>query len=80
MHGRKDKGGKMDRRKCTINGRKAWIHMFYVENYVVAPSLLIDGDAGGQISVPRAIVEIAEDGRVEKCCVTDIKFEEWEED
>ncbi len=69
----------MDRRKCTINGREAWLHMFYVENYVLAPSMLICGDMGGQVSVPRAIVEIAEDGQVEKCNVTDIKFEEWGE-
>lgn len=76
-------------RKCiyksdAVGSVKCYMHLIFVEQYVVEPSIMVGGHNGGQIAIERAVLEAAEKntifevGEVFKCSVERVKFTEWE--
>ena len=64
-------------RPCLVKFKKkdvqALFHEFFTEAYVVAPSLLVGGAPGGQLSTVLALVEYA-DGTLHKVYTEQVQF------
>ena len=60
-------------RPCIVEGRKALFHRMYTRYQIVAPSPMVGGPPGGQISFTLAVVEF-EDGSVREVHASMVKF------
>lgn len=60
-------------RPCMVDGKKALFHRMYTHNYVIAPSPMLGGPPGGQLSFNLAVVEY-ENGELGEVPATKIKF------
>lgn len=67
-----------DLRKCSVNGKIGIFHCWEHYATVAAPSLMVGGHSGGQISQIFAIVEFP-DGTVKRVEPYDVRFESQEE-
>lgn len=76
-------------RKCiyqsdAVGSVKCYLHLMFVEQYVLEPSIMVGGHTGGQVALDRAVLESAEKnsilevGEVFKCGTERVKFMEWE--
>ena len=68
-------------RSCIIVGEGLAVkfHKFYTLAYVVAPSIMVGGHPGGQVSDERALIEMP-DGTIESVPACNIKFTDVEQD
>lgn len=66
-----------DTRPCSIkskdDNKPAVFHMFFTEAYVLAPSLMVGGHSGGQVSAALALVEYP-DGSMHKVYAENVVF------
>lgn len=60
-------------RKCIVKGRPAYFHRWSDTSQIVPPSPMVGGHNGGVISCTLGIIEY-EDGHVQECYPSDIKF------
>jgi hypothetical protein len=60
-------------RPCWIKGRKALFHRWEEKRWVLEPSIMAGGHAGGQMSITLAIIEY-EDGTVHEAYPYEIVF------
>lgn len=65
-------------RPCTVDGEKALFHRWEDYKYVVAPSPMVGGHPGGQMSQTYAIVEM-ENGQVREVKPSNIIFSDTKE-
>lgn len=62
------------RRSCLVNNRKHWFLRWQDRKWVVDPSPMVGGHAGGQCQVTMAIVEEQETGQVSEVYPREVRF------
>lgn len=67
-------------RPCIIVGENthAKFHKFFTQAYIVAPSVMVGGHSGGQVSNELALIELP-DGSVISVPATNIQFTDVKE-